>query len=525
MNEPVLNVLIADDEVFIREGLKYIIDWHALGFDICGEAQDGMDALEKMASFHPSLVLLDIQMPLLSGIELIQKARENGFTGEFIILSGFSDFQYAQAAIRYGVSCYLTKPIDETLLTQAVLSAKEKILSGLRTKDSYYRYMMKARDTVLRDLLRNPQPDINIHYEEFGFTFPVYQLILYENLEPLSPRFHFGEIFAAVCGPNDSYEQLTLDNRHLLLLKGQSSLTRFQTFLSRCQGRLQKGSPLDSAFLACGRPVYSLKEFHPSYAECCLLMERRFFCQPSRHILSPEDLPDCLRKDTFADSPHAGLYAQELSDYVKSANRKMIVETLGELESRLLSCSDSTAALKHFLADILLQVRNSVLQSYSQVKEFLCSNAALIERVEQCRTLYEIMTYYMEQFEIMINAVGGNSDTDSVFENILDYINHNYGEALKLEALAPLFGYNSSYLGKLFTQRMGKNFNSYLNEIRVRNAARMLSETNMSASAVAALSGYRSVDYFYQKFKREFGCSPAEYRKKQGQDRGLPPVL
>ena len=179
-----------------------------------------MDALEKMASLHPNLVLLDIQMPLLSGIELIQKARENGYEGEFIILSGFSDFQYAQAAIRYGVSCYLTKPIDETLLTQAVLSAKEKILSSLRTKDSYYRYMMKARNTVLADLLGNAQPDINIHYEEFGFTFPVYQIILYENLDTLS-RFHFAEVFAAVCGPNDSFELLTLEGRNLLLLKRQ----------------------------------------------------------------------------------------------------------------------------------------------------------------------------------------------------------------------------------------------------------------------------------------------------------------
>ena len=524
MNEPVLNVLIADDEIFIREGLKYIIDWRALGFDICGEAQDGMDALEKMASLHPNLVLLDIQMPLLSGIELIQKARENGYEGEFIILSGFSDFQYAQAAIRYGVSCYLTKPIDETLLTQAVLSAKEKILSSLRTKDSYYRYMMKARNTVLADLLGNAKPDINIHYEEFGFTFPVYQIILYENLDTLS-RFHFAEVFAAVCGPNDSFEQLTLEGRNLLLLKGNSSLTRFRTFLSRCQGRLQKDSPLDSVFLVCGRPVYSLKEFHPSYLECCLLMERRFFCQPSQHAVSPKDLPAHLHENAFADSEHAQRYARKLSDYIKSANRKMIAETLDELESRLLSCPDKTAALKHFLADILLQVRSCVTQSYSQVKEFLCSNAALLEQVEQRSTLNEIMSYYMEQFEIMINAVGGNSDTDSVFENILDYINHNYGEALKLEALAPLFGYNSSYLGKLFTQRMGKNFNSYLNEIRVQNAARMLLETNRAAGAIAALSGYRSVDYFYQKFKQEFGCSPAEYRKKQGQDRGLPPVL
>ena len=82
MSETILNVLIADDEVFIREGLKYLIDWQTLGFEICGEAQDGMDALEKMTALHPNLVLLDIQMPLLSGIELIQTAREQGFQGK-----------------------------------------------------------------------------------------------------------------------------------------------------------------------------------------------------------------------------------------------------------------------------------------------------------------------------------------------------------------------------------------------------------------------------------------------------------
>ena len=108
-----IKVLLCDDEQIVREGLRYIIDWEALGFTICGEAENGEDALAKIEKYKPGLVLMDIRMPKISGLELIAMMRGSGFTGEFIILSGYSDFEYARTAIRHGVSFYLTKPIDE----------------------------------------------------------------------------------------------------------------------------------------------------------------------------------------------------------------------------------------------------------------------------------------------------------------------------------------------------------------------------------------------------------------------------
>ena len=131
MNTTNLNVLIADDEAFVRQGLKYIIDWSEFGFLICGEAENGKDALDKIETTHPDLILLDIHMPLVFGTELIAKARQNGYTGEFIILSGYSDFEYAQIALQYGVSYYLTKPIQEDKLKEAVLSVREKIMARM----------------------------------------------------------------------------------------------------------------------------------------------------------------------------------------------------------------------------------------------------------------------------------------------------------------------------------------------------------------------------------------------------------
>lgn len=96
-----MNVLIADDEKIVLEGLKYIIDWNRLGFTICQTACDGQDAFEKIKSLNPDLVLLDIRMPKMTGIEVVQAAVESGYTGKFIILSGVTDFKLAQTAMRY----------------------------------------------------------------------------------------------------------------------------------------------------------------------------------------------------------------------------------------------------------------------------------------------------------------------------------------------------------------------------------------------------------------------------------------
>ena len=121
------SLFIADDEKEIREGLKYILDWENLGFKICGEAGNGEDALNSILELQPDLVLLDIRMPRMLGIDVAKSARAAGYLGHFVILSGYSDFSYAQKVIQYGASCYLTKPVDEDELEKAVTSVHDKI--------------------------------------------------------------------------------------------------------------------------------------------------------------------------------------------------------------------------------------------------------------------------------------------------------------------------------------------------------------------------------------------------------------
>lgn len=146
-------VFIVDDEALIRDGLKQIIDWEALGFTICGEASNGEEAEKEILEKQPDLTLMDIRMPRKLGLDVVASVREKDFKGRFIILSGYSDFKYAQEAIRYGVEFYLTKPIDEDELLSSVTTIKTALDDENRDQDTYDLLKKKARNVILHDLV------------------------------------------------------------------------------------------------------------------------------------------------------------------------------------------------------------------------------------------------------------------------------------------------------------------------------------------------------------------------------------
>lgn len=243
MNYDMINVLIADDEKTVREGLRYIIDWSSLGFTICDEASSGDEALDMINRYRPGLVLLDIKMPGMSGIDLIEQARNSGFSGYFVIISGYSDFSYAQKAIQYGASCYLTKPVDEDELTKAVMSVKEKIQFDSDSRASKDQYLSKARITVIHDLLTQSELNQSINYPELGLCAPIYQVVIYEKYDPYFSSYNFADLLRITNEDNNSFEESKVDNNNVILLKGSFALKKFDECLSHYINGAQKGSP------------------------------------------------------------------------------------------------------------------------------------------------------------------------------------------------------------------------------------------------------------------------------------------
>lgn len=514
MEQMLIRVLIADDEPIVREGLRCLVEWDALGFSICGEAANGEDALEKMRSLQPDLVLLDIRMPKLSGTELIEKARDAGYDGEFIILSGYSEFKYAQTAIRHGVSFYLTKPVDEDELTDSLLTIREKLYQQMHRKNSFKQYITKAKPPVLADLLTGRELNPAISYAELGLLHPVYQVVVCEWYSPWFHTYSFADLLRVSNQDYSFFEQITIDSYDVVLLKGSYALEKFQSCLRHYEDAgPQKGSPLGGLFLAYGPAVHHLESIKDSYQTARELIARRFFCRENQHVLSCDMLPKTsLLAGTL--SPEASNdYSTRLFNYIQAYNRRQVHAVLEELSRTLFVCEEDVHQIKYFLSGIFLQVKQSLISLYSKAEIPFASNAAIIELIENKRYLYEILRYFSEQFEMSIRAIGNNS-SDSVFDDILYYISQNYSQPLKLESIAPLFGYNSSYLGKLFSQKMGQNFNSYLDSVRLAEAVRLLDTTSLKVYEIAERTGYKNVDYFHQKFRKQYGQSPAEYRRR-----------
>ena len=138
-------VMIVDDEPTVRNGLKSLVDWNAYGFEVCAEAEDGVEGLEKIMNYRPDLVMADIKMPELGGIEMIQEARNQGFSGKCVILTGYSDFDFAKQAIKLGVEAYLLKPIDDDELTECV----EKIRQELVKQEEQEQYKEETKTVTL----------------------------------------------------------------------------------------------------------------------------------------------------------------------------------------------------------------------------------------------------------------------------------------------------------------------------------------------------------------------------------------
>ncbi|MDE5716131.1 MAG: response regulator [Lachnospiraceae bacterium] len=499
-------LFIADDETSIRNGLKCIIDWEELGFSLCGEASNGKDALSKILALRPGLVLLDVKMPGMHGTEVIRRAREEGFQGKCIILSGYSDFKYAQEAIKSGVRFYLTKPIDEDELIQTVTQIREELAEEQQRSSHLTQYKNKAKNVVLHELLHSA-PETPLSEEDhrlFRLTADVYQVVICEDFHAPSSTapFPFAEMLKVTNRDNIIFDHLNTDGRDVVLLKGVHALNKFSAFLERLeQGDSQKGSPLDSMFLAYGRPVHAVEDLHLSYGDASALLTRRFFCMPGQHAAgydtlphtggnpspaSPASAPFTWDADTVAD------YAGRLTDYIGAYNRRMTVDTLQEIELGLMSVPNEINDIRLLLIDLYLQIKENLTRNYPSAGFSFRNNSEAIEYIHGRSYLYEILRFLSEQSEAAMNALGSSSK-DTILADVLFYIDHNFHKNIKLEAIAPLFGYNSAYLGKIFTKSVGESFNSYVDHRRIEHSKKLLLENRLKVYEIAEHACYKHV--------------------------------
>lgn len=532
-----IKVLIVDDEPKLREGLKFFIDWESYGYHVVDTAANGYDALSKYEQHHPDLVIADIRMPGMDGIQLIKALREQDNDLHILILSGYADFDYAKKAITHRADGYLLKPVDEDELIsyletikQAVelkeMSAqwnntakeynREAFITALIEQSTYT--LSKNDDQLVQDkLVLYDQAD------ELGLLWPSYQILLisvqYEDESDTTTAALLRKKLADLYEKSNRGYSFTIHSLVGVLFKQplvEVELQELYTYIAEIV------TPEAVYFTAAiSSRGYELQQVKTCFEEAKELLRQHFILDQG-NILSNQLANQCedqsgdqlVKQDTSEgfNKIDTLTFIEKLYYAIDICNASLATNLIHRVGQYFVAEGFSEKIIKQRFAEILNVVFTKFVQKRSEqdIKSVEFSDA--LAEIYEVRTLYEL--YEKANFivkEMMNNTVQEGKHQE--VKIILDLIQRNYSDNLKLETLAGVFNYNSAYLGKLFKSETGEYFNTYVDKVRIEKAKDFL-EQGYKVYQVAEKVGYTNVDYFHTKFRKYVGTSPSAYRKE-----------
>lgn len=500
-------VMIIDDEAMIRWGIHDLLEWEAEGFAFCEDGKDGKDGLNKLLANCPDLALVDIKMPGMSGIELIHAAREAGYMGSFVILTGYSEFEFAKSAIKLGVKEYLLKPIDEEELKGCVRRIREELTQKEGERIYHSANENIAREELLRKIIlqmesREELEEKIMRYQiSFGEEILCAAILTDREMSDGRAVGEFQERVQYFLQEEGLYnEKVALDNQVVLVSFGLDYKVWVE-LLSRRNDRLRKKSG-EGLLIAVGHNVNRWYDLCYSYEFARFMLEQDFLFG---HY-------DVLSINTIEE--------QQKNAQCPSAEQFIMLIEVGDLDG-IRECVEKfgTYCKKNLMKEMdikiqmmynLMIIRNSIEKKYSQLTGQITEQMEEMNRSEKLDLLMEL---YCRTLQDMCRQIGSD-DSGTVIKRMYYYMEKNYNQDLKVESFAKMFNYNSNYLGKIFRKEMGDSFNNILDTIRIVNAKRLLLESDMKVYQISEQVGYSNIDYFYLKFKKYVGISPKEYKKE-----------
>ncbi|CAI6084425.1 Regulator of RpoS [Paenibacillus sp. JJ-100] len=518
-------VLLVDDEPSIREGLTTIIDWEKYSFQVVATAGSGREAIACYNELKPDLTIIDIRMPGMTGLEVIEEIRQHEPDAHFLILSGYADFDYAKKAISFGVDGYLLKPVDE----EEIIAELERIAVQLhQERETHARYA--SDDTAYREhqiemlLYDSLQGNGSNEEDSLGLHWPQYQVVLLEIHAALDLQ-RGNEMKRKLIEAFDQKERGIVFSFHsglgLLIKETITQNTSAQSLYDELQALLAEWNV--QMFAAAGEPVHSTADIARSYTQASSLLAERFLFTEHRIKRWDEDrfTPSLTQGEGMASEVDGTLEPDEveLADKLYYAldirSSESVMRVLGEMEERLIPYHWTEQAIKTAFSQVLSLAFNKLAAANQHMESIMQEHSVLINEVYHQFTMADLKAMAADHLNRLIQRMGGGS-TDTVMKQMIEFIQRNPGENLKLEVLAEVFNYNSSYLGKLFKNHTGESFNAFLDKVRIEKAKELLDE-GLKVHQVASRVGYANVDYFHGKFKKYVGESPSAYKQARSQ--------
>lgn len=519
-----MKLLLVDDEALTREGVIASIDWEKLGITEIYQAEDGVEGLSLAKKYAPEIVLCDVRMPRMTGIEMMEKIQSLYPDTVSIFMSGYSDKEYLKAAIKLHSINYVEKPLDITEIEMAVIDAIARYKLTTRShQNETKRKIQDASSLALTFTLPENERDNEqiqrlikeLHLPINSSTFFTTWIIKFPYAEQLSASF-FSQIAMATREYLKKYKMQMLHVRkhvQYLIFHVFGNFSPSSIFTSGLEGFLT-GSCQSAKyfFIARGSTVVGVHNVYSSYQKAVLLLQSSFFFH-NQSILTV----DSLKKYTSLSS-----FSSQIPDFMKSFSEALNARDKGKCDLlliKLLKYYERNMSLlpneaKDMYYRLFMLLQEAMLQSQIPSSHFLQQDGNIISYLEKCTNIYDLSATLQTQMDTLFTGFSSKTEENSTIFLIKEYIANQYTrESLSVKDISDHVYLSTSYVCTLFKTETGQTLNQYITEYRINKAKQLLRDPRYKITEISSRVGYADSNYFGKIFKKCVGFSPSEYRK------------
>lgn len=527
-----IKVMIVDDEPYIRQGLRILIPWEEFGYKVWAEAANGLEALEVLKGQDIDLIITDIKMPKMGGIEFIEYVSEHNAKGiHFIILSGFYEFEYAKKAIRYGVEDYILKPVQKEELIRVLLDYKEKYYQHINEQKNKNIMNKIIFNNYLVDLLSGIQSDEGIQYIKsflIDFTEVRYIHIEYdqshEGFLALSNEEKFkakNQLYNVLLDIMNEYRyhvykepirnngEYTIGFLYVKKMADNLELCE-EDFFSYLSSKLNEKLKYNSV-LYLGQMEKDISTIFNSYKAAKMTYSLHNI-SGNGNVVYYDDISNSINTEKYPVDKEG---MDNLIRIIEKNDKEMIRKQIVSVYNHFKHWVGKPEIIKINLNYLMFNLINLTRELDSNINHEEIHE--IISRWGNDWSTVRIDIIGLQEFALEFgdylsrlrqNTCGG------VLREIERDIIKNYMDNLSLKNLSEKYFMNAAYLGQIFKKQFGMSFKDYLNNYRIERAIELLIRTDEKIYLIAESVGFKNTDYFISKFDQIKGVTPLQFRKQ-----------
>lgn len=539
-----IKVLIIDDEPLVRVGLKSMLAWEELGYKIIGEALNGQHGLELIIKNKPDIVITDIKMPVLDGLEMMRRAFAAGRRPKFVILSSYDDFPLVKQAMKQGAEEYLIK-LDleaETLINtltavrDKILTEREKSENEERLEKNLQENMDILREGFFKQVISKPLQDRSALEEEAAYlgielggliacaSIRINNIEIFKKYDSTEVQSFKTSILNTIDEiVNDIFKGYTFSwnkGEFIVVFSGDGGMEP-ETYRKKAGNmgeRLVK--TLKQYFnlsisIGISQTYREYTELAQAYFEGCRAAQHSYYYYSgSQPVLFFDEVPK-------GEGEQKQIDITEAKNLLPKAIELHDVEMIGAVFEAVISVLDQPTVQREQAYDLCFQIAYLISGvaglNEAQLKEIIGYEASLSESILTLGTLAEIINWLIGLEQRLSRFITRNDEQKNhrLIAKAKKYILDHYAEEISLNQVAEAINISPGYLSTIFRQYTGIRFTDYVTEIKIGEAKKLLRESEYKIYEISEMLGYQNAYYFSKVFKKITGMTPSEFSGKQ----------